>query len=283
MLEAWVRHTRLLVVGDVMLDVLTEGEATRLSPEAPVPVVASSRTQHFAGGAGNAAVNAACAGDSVTVIGVVGRDQEAERLRDCLVGQGICADGLISDGERTTSKHRVWANGQQLVRLDAEGPPMSKEAEERLVSVGRDAMETTDALLLSDYGKGVCTEYVCKALISAALAQGVPVVVDPKNDSFDRYRGATVVTPNLVEARRASPERSTQGLDVLGGNLVHDVQGGVLITRGPEGMTLFLPRSEPLHMPTRAREVFDVTGAGDTEAAVQTAGLSRGIDLAELC
>lgn len=283
----WGRPITALVVGDVMLDLYTEGSVHRVSPEAPVPVVVRERQSATPGGAGNAAANIASLGDRVMIVSVVGRDDEAELLREALGGRGIDADGLVPTSRPTSTKHRIVAAGQQIVRVDSEQVgPLDETTATRLSGTFRELLPQADVVLLSDYAKGVCLGPLCGELVGAAADRGIPVVVDPKGSDFTRYRGATVITPNLSEARQGAGA-DADGVDELGRRLVAITSAHVLVTRGPEGMSLYPPAqagSAPaLHLPARARRVYDVTGAGDTVAAVLSSALGHGLPLAEAC
>ncbi|GAB3248453.1 bifunctional heptose 7-phosphate kinase/heptose 1-phosphate adenyltransferase [Kineosporia babensis] len=276
-----VRPRRALVVGDLMLDTFTEGEASRLSPEAPVPIVLERNRTHTPGGAGNAAMNLAALGESVSLVGAVGPDTAGERLRDLLTAGGVdCSAVVIGEGP-TTSKHRILAGGQQLLRLDQEPPATVRpELVRGCLNQVRRQIEAADIVLLSDYAKGLCNAYLCAEVIRMAAAAEIPIVVDPKGTHYRRYRGATLITPNLGELRRATPKGSLQE-QALG--LVRHLGCAVLVTRGAEGMSLFDGRSAEFHLPAQALEVADVTGAGDTVAAVVAACLARGLDLRQAC
>lgn len=274
---------RALVLGDLMLDVVTEGEANRLSPEAPVPVVLQNRRHHTAGGAGNAAANLAMLGDQVTLVASVGPDAEGEQLRTALTGLGVLTCGLVTGTGPTICKHRVVANGQQLVRLDVEDAQLcGPETIEACLEQVRTALGSVDVVLISDYAKGVCTPQLCAEVIRMAQIAGTPVVVDPKGTDYQRYRGATLITPNLEELRRATPA-SLATLQDRALHLVAALGSAVLVTRSAEGMSLFDGHAPQMHLPTQARTVYDVTGAGDTVASVIAAFLARGMNLDRAC
>jgi rfaE bifunctional protein kinase chain/domain len=287
----WQRPVTALVVGDVMLDLYTQGSVFRVSPEAPVPVVVRERQWATPGGAGNAAANIASLGDRVILVGAVGQDDEAELLRTSLLERGVDPRGLVTMPRPTSTKHRVVASGQQIVRIDTEQPgPLDDDTAARLTAAYLELLPQADVVLVSDYAKGVCTGKQCTDLVEAALDRGVPVVVDPKGADFTRYRGATVVTPNLSEARQGAGSDVT-AVDDLGRRLVAQTEGHLLVTRGPEGMSLYAPGdavtgepvAAPLHLPARAQRVYDVTGAGDTVAAVLSSGLGHRLPLADAC
>ena len=270
---------RIVVAGDVMLDELIEGSAERISPEAPVPVVEVTACRYMPGGAANVAANAAALGAHVTLFGLAGADPNAKMLRAALRDAGVTPE-LISDRSRpTVTKTRIVAHGQQIVRVDREDRrPISPDLAEQLVNRIGASLEHAEALVLSDYAKGILSKQVLEAVIGSARRRGVPVVVDPKRDDFLAYAGASLLTPNQREVLRASGATS---VDEAGRRLLEQFGDGtaLLVTRGEEGMSLFRHAHDPVHIPTAAREVYDVTGAGDTVAAVLALCLATGADL----
>lgn len=278
-----LRGSTVLVLGDVMLDEYVWGEVERISPEAPVPVVEVDSRTHVPGGAANAAVGIVALECRAVLAGVVGADAAAETLRDALAERSIDPSAITVDpGRPTTTKTRVLASAQQVVRTDSESrEPLEGKAEGDLVEQVRQAIAAADALVVSDYRKGVVTERVASEAIAAANDAGVPVVVDSKGVHFDRYRGATVLTPNVHDAGRAANVHiETDGDLELAARRIREVCGNaaLLITRGAAGMTLYSD-GEPLHVPTRAQEVFDVTGAGDTVVATLAVALAAEVAL----
>jgi len=275
---------RVLVIGDVMLDEYVWGDVRRISPEAPVPVVEIRRRTSRPGGAANVAANVVSLGGSVYLIGVTGADAEAARVRLEMQALGIPCDGLLADpGRPTTTKTRIIAHQQQVARLDAEARiPAPPELEAALLDRLRARMGRSDICVVSDYQKGAITERVAQAAIQFARAAGVPVVVDPKSRDFSPYRGATVVTPNLAEAERAANHElnGNRDLALVTRRLLRLLDGAaLLITRGAEGMSLFRRGLPPVHIPAKARHVFDVTGAGDTAVGALALGLAAGLPL----
>ena len=279
-----VRGVSVVVLGDLMLDEYVWGEVNRISPEAPVPVVEVRSRSRVAGGAANAAAAVVALEGRAQLGGVVGDDDAAAGLRETLSRARVELGGVIADPERpTTTKTRVIAHAQQVVRTDSEtrgelGPELAGE----LVTWVRQSLQGADALLISDYGKGVISDFVATASIEAARAAGKPAVVDSKGIHYAKYRGATVITPNVHDAAKAA------NVHVEGEDDLHEAArrltelcdgAALLITRGAAGMTLFSGAEEPLHIPTEAREVYDVTGAGDTVVAVLAVALGRGIPL----
>ena len=271
----------VLVVGDVMLDVYWNGRSNRRSPEAPVPVVSLEAEEYSAGGAANAAQNLASLGSAVRLVGIVGPDLAGQRLRN-IVGAALHPALLTGADRPTTTKTRVLAHGKHVVRVDHENPaPIAPDLETQVVAHAEAALQRgVDAVLVSDYAKGVVTPAVARAVIDAARTRHVPVVVDPKGTDFRRYRGAAVLTPNLDELARATgaslPIRDLPGAV----RRLRLVTGGtpVLVTKGAGGMELF-DGPEPEWIPAIASEAVDVTGAGDTAAAAVTLALAARSDL----
>ena len=266
---------RVLVVGDVMLDEYWRGEVDRISPEAPVPVVHVGSRSARPGGAGNVAVNLAALGVQVTLFGVTGRDEAAERLRAALTRAGIIARLWALADRPTITKLRVLGPHQQLLRLDAEtvGPV---EVPELAAAFGA-ALATADIVVLSDYGKGLLAAPA--PLIAAARARGLRVLVDPKGADYERYAGASAITPNRAEFERiVGACEDLPALEAQGQALCRRLGlERLLVTRSEAGMTL-LGVDSTRHLPARAREVFDVTGAGDTVIAWLAGALAAGLD-----
>jgi D-beta-D-heptose 7-phosphate kinase/D-beta-D-heptose 1-phosphate adenosyltransferase len=276
----------VLVVGDVMLDHFVIGRVDRISPEAPVPVVCFEQEEYRLGGAANVANNAAALGGRVEVVGLVGNDAAADRLRADLARAGIGAAGLVTDPSRgTTRKLRVVTNrNQQVARVDYEqDAEVSGDVETALIAKIDRLGATADAILLSDYVKGTISRGVASAAIAAARKRGVPVLVDPKVPHIDYYAGATVITPNHHEAEAVTHMRIRSGPDALAAAVRFRERAcceSVLITRGEHGMTLVGPEGEA-ELPAEAREVSDVTGAGDTVIATMTLALAAGASLVD--
>lgn len=275
---------RVVVVGDLMLDEAVIGDVTRISPEAPVPVLEVTRTTSTPGGAANAANNVKSLGGSVTLVGVVGDDRPGEILRDLVAAAGIDARGIVRDASRpTTQKTRIVARGQQVVRIDQESrTPLSTVLRAELTRAAIEALDGADACVISDYGKSVVSPELVGAIIEVARRRDIPVIVDPKRRDFTVYRGATLVTPNLLELETATGMacHTTEDVVAAATSLLPLLEGcAVLATRGAAGMTLLEPRKAPIHVPTRAREVFDVTGAGDTVVGSLALCLAARIEL----
>lgn len=273
------RHARVLVVGDVMLDRYWFGEVSRISPEAPVPVVKVERTEERPGGAANVARNIAALGAQATLLSVVGADEAGAALARLLAESAIDAS-LHEDAQlATTVKLRVIGRQQQLLRIDFENWPTHEVLQAKLAEFEA-RVPHCDVVILSDYGKGGLTHIA--AMIERARALGKPVLIDPKGDDYARYAGASIITPNRAELRevvgrwqdevdladRVARLRAELGLDA------------VLLTRSEEGMTLFTADGA-VHEPARAREVYDVSGAGDTVIATLAVMLAAGQSLPE--
>ncbi|HEY7422626.1 MAG TPA: D-glycero-beta-D-manno-heptose-7-phosphate kinase [Gemmataceae bacterium] len=275
---------RALIVGDVMLDEFIWGEVQRISPEAPVPVVESRRRSFVAGGAANTAANIASLGGTALLAGVVGLDLEGEQLAKVLRQARVDSAGLMADPDRvTTTKTRIIARNQQVARVDRESrDPLCLEVEDRLLDWVGSQLRSVDVCVLSDYAKGVVSSRLCERLIRLAAEEGKPVVVDPKGTDYTKYRGATVVKPNQheVECVLKGEVRTRAGWSEGWAVLTALLPGtALLISRGPEGMSLFRPDTPPMHLPSMARAVFDVTGAGDTVVATVALSLAAGATL----
>lgn len=275
-----LEKVRLLVAGDIMLDRYWYGGVARISPEAPVPVVRVGDVEDRPGGAANVALNIAALGAHATLVGVTGADESEMILREKLAGAGVDCRFQKVDGIATITKLRVISRQQQLLRMDFEEPFHHLDPAPFTDQVCS-ALEGMGALVLSDYQKGALRD--CQALIAAARAAGVPVLVDPKGTDYDRYRGATLLTPNMHEFEAvAGPVESEEQLVQKGNELMQKLAlGALLITRGEQGMTLLRPGLAELHLPARAREVFDVTGAGDTVISTLATCLAAGAALAD--
>ena len=283
-----MRDRTVVVFGDVMLDEFVWGDVTRISPEAPVPVVDIRRESVHLGGAANVVANLRSLGALAAVVGVVGSDRAGERVRAELREAGAldAEEGLIVDVSRpTTLKTRIIAHSQLVVRADRERrAPVDGPVEERIIAALQKLLREADALVVSDYDKGAVTPRVLDTILPLAEVAGVPTLVDPKIRNFDSYRPATLVTPNHHEALRLtnSEDDSDDGM-ARAAHAIRDRLGcrSVLITRGERGMMLLGEDGEPVYVPTAAREVYDVTGAGDTVIATLAASLAAGATLVE--
>ena len=268
----------ILVAGDVMLDRYLFGGTDRISPEAPVPVVRVRETDDRAGGAANVAVNLASLGVNTTLIGVVGQDDEAAALKTVLKQQNINCRFEAVKNWPTTTKTRVQSRGQQLIRLDRE--EQGEAGSDALLGSLQKALKSASAVVLSDYGKGALGDV--SAMIDLCRNANIPVLVDPKGSDFDKYRGATVLTPNQSEFESvAGVCESDDDLVARARTVISELElGALLMTRSEKGMLLVEASDEPVFLSTRAREVFDVTGAGDTVIAVLAGALASGESLA---
>jgi D-beta-D-heptose 7-phosphate kinase/D-beta-D-heptose 1-phosphate adenosyltransferase len=279
---------RLLVVGDVMLDRYWRGQVERISPEAPVPVVSNCRKEACPGGAGNTAANIASLGGTALLVGMVGTDPEAGELLDCLRNKTVDCSLMQVDSFRTTTvKTRVVAHNQQIVRVDSEDlTPMSAEsadaAAQAVGSALSSASSPVDGIVISDYAKGFVTDRLIARVIAFARQAGKPVFVDPKACGISRYRGATFLKPNRKELSILTGYLASNPAETLtaGLKLAEMLPGtSLLITEGQDGMMLLIPGERPFRLPAEARQVYDVTGAGDTVLSIFAMSVASGADL----
>ncbi|HJT27811.1 MAG TPA: D-glycero-beta-D-manno-heptose-7-phosphate kinase [Pyrinomonadaceae bacterium] len=275
----------VLVLGDVMLDEFVWGDVTRISPEAPVPVVDVRRESVHLGGAANVLANLVALGSRGSVVGVVGKDGAGERLQTELRGLGS-QDGclIVDDSRRSTTKTRIIAHSQLVVRADRESRvPVTSKIEDQIIACLKEALKQADAFVVSDYDKGVVTPRILREILPLAYEQ-VPVLIDPKLRNFNEYRPATLVTPNHLEALRMSDseDHSDDGSHTAA-KIIREQLGcdAVLITRGDRGMMLLEGDGGPVYVETAAREVYDVTGAGDTVIAALACALACGATIVE--
>jgi D-beta-D-heptose 7-phosphate kinase/D-beta-D-heptose 1-phosphate adenosyltransferase len=289
-LDRW-RKTRIVVVGDFMLDRHTYGDAERLSPDAPVPVLAAERQHHAPGGAANVCLDLRALRCEVACIGVVGRDAHAGLLKGALKEAGCRVGGLVGASDRpTTVKHNFIGlaqhrHPQKMFRVDEESrEPINRSTEEKMLQHALRAMRNADVLCLEDYNKGVLTDSLCRALITQAEKMNVPVFVDPAAiEDFSKYRGANCITPNRSEASTVTGMDGTAADDAalrhIGRKLQKDLNiENVVLTLDRQGLLLQRRGSSPLHVGTQAREVYDVTGAGDMVLAALAAARANGVD-----
>ncbi len=276
-LQAQIRRARVLVAGDVMLDRYWFGEVSRISPEAPVPVVKVDRVEERPGGAANVARNVAALSAKASLLSVVGRDEAGRCLRQLLKRDKITASLHDDPTISTTVKLRVIGRRQQLLRADFETLPSHEVLASKLKDFER-LLKSCDVVILSDYGKGGLAHIA--RMIALARRHNKPVLVDPKGEDYSRYRGATLVTPNRAELQAVVGGWSSEAaLTTKAQNLRQRLGiGGILVTRSEEGMTLYR-RGSRLHVPAQAREVYDVSGAGDTVIATIAVMLAAGQDL----
>ncbi len=280
------RGVPIAVIGDVMLDKFVWGNVSRISPEAPVPVVEIDRESFHLGGAANVARNLASLGMRPLLLGVVGKDSAARELRKKLRDRGMAEDAFIidDDARRTTVKTRIIAGSQQVVRADWESSDdLAGGVEARALDALAGLVREARAVVLSDYAKGTLTPNIIGRAIELAKERSIPVLVDPKLRRYRMYRGVALVTPNLIEAERFAGlvVRTEDDLEQAASSILKELGcEAVLITRGERGMSLFAAESAPLHIPTFAHEVFDVSGAGDTVIAAAALALAGGAKLA---
>ncbi len=276
---------KILVVGDLMLDEFVWGQVSRISPEAPVPVVWVQSESVMPGGAANVANNIRSLGAVVTIAGIVGQDRLGEVLLEELVSRKIDTRAVLRVNRPTTVKTRVIAHHQQVVRVDRElQEPLSDSIVRRLIQKIDSLLGRVDAVVIEDYGKGLVTRELLSAIIPRARRLGKIVTVDPKEDHFDLYRGVSALTPNRTEAGGALGRSLMSHNEVLRGGeeLMQRLQcEGLLITLGEDGMCLFERNGQKTYIPTVAQEVFDVAGAGDTVIAAFTLALASGAPMAE--
>jgi len=266
--------TRLLVVGDVMLDRYWFGDTGRISPEAPVPVVQVAKIDERLGGAANVARNASALGAKTTILGVIGQDEAGKRVEQLLQESGVQSQLQADSKVPTTVKLRVIARQQQLIRLDFEETPSQNSLDEKLKRF-ESLLPQVDVVILSDYGKGALEQV--SAMIALAKANKKLVLVDPKGDAYSKYKGATVLTPNRSELRQViGPWSDEADLTKRAQSLRQELElSALLLTRSEEGMTLFTEKGTE-HVRAQAREVFDVSGAGDTVIATLAVAMAAG-------
>lgn len=287
MFEKMIRRfsgVRILVVGDIMLDRFIWGDVTRISPEAPVPVVVVDKETFILGGAANVVNNIHSLGGKASLCGVVGDDEMGQKVTQRLGEMGIERSGIsIEPGRQTTVKTRIIAHHQQLVRIDRETTRHPKVSTLRSLSEYlKRNIKSFDGVILSDYGKGLLTKGMIRNTIRTARDAKKFVMVDPKIKNFFFYRGATVVTPNTAEASSASRISITDeaSLNRAGRNLLKRLRcDALVITRGEDGMAIFEPHQKPFLVPTEAKEVYDVTGAGDTVIGTMALALGAGASI----
>ncbi|MEL0660521.1 bifunctional D-glycero-beta-D-manno-heptose-7-phosphate kinase/D-glycero-beta-D-manno-heptose 1-phosphate adenylyltransferase HldE [Psychromonas arctica] len=276
-------QANVLVVGDVMLDRYWHGPVTRISPEAPVPVVNVKQIEERPGGAANVALNIAALGASSTVVGLVGEDEAAQAIQDSLRSVHIKTDFITVPNVPTITKLRVLSRHQQLIRLDFEESFAEVDSTKIMNNMDKALTGESPVVVFSDYNKGSLSDI--QNMILLAKSRGAKVLVDPKGSDFEKYRGATLLTPNLSEFEEVVGHCKTdQELFDRATQLVIDLQlEALLVTRSEHGMTLIRENTAPFHLPTQAQEVFDVTGAGDTVMAVLAASIAAGSSFEDAC
>jgi len=267
------RRPKVLVIGDLILDEYLWGGMTRISPEAPVPILETKSENLSLGGSANVANNLAALGCEVYLIGAIGQDEKGDRLLELIREKGIHTEGIFRFVHRpTTSKMRIIAHNQQILRVDKEdNRPITTETEKKIIQFTNQILPGMNGVICSDYQKGVLTEKVVKNLMHRAQNAKKIVVVDPKSADFSLYKGATVLTPNQNEVERSVPIKVNSGEDLerAAEYLLSLTRGeALLVTRGKDGMTLYRNKEKAVNLPTVAKEVYDVTGAGDTVVSV---------------
>lgn len=282
-----MRGASVLVAGDIMLDRFVYGAVDRISPEGPIPVLAVAREDFMPGGAGNVFINLCALGARAHVFSITGDDDAAKTLRALGDDAGADMAGVLIDSSRpTTIKTRFIARGQQLLRSDVEKThALSDALSDALFQNIQNALPRMKAVVLSDYGKGVLTDALIAKIIAAAAKAGIPVLVDPKGRNYTKYRGASLVTPNrkeLAEASGAQTLKTDAEIELAASHIIEFCGiGAVIATRSEDGLSVIASNAQPLHVRAQAREVFDVSGAGDTVIATLAAVLATGAGLAD--
>lgn len=284
LVESGFERHRVLVVGDLMLDQYVWGDVSRISPEAPVPVLRSVRRTHVAGGAANVAMNLAGLGVQVSLAGFLGSDEDARTLQELLVASEIAQEAVCMWKRPTISKTRVMAGRQQLMRMDVETPEAPSPAEiDSLLRLVKIQIAHADCIIFSDYAKGALPERVCQSVIAEARSRNIPVLVDPKGGNFSRYKRATTVCPNMLElaACTSIDIDDTDALMAAGRRLIAPLELSYLtVTMSERGIRVLQPQPEDdIHASAQAREVYDVSGAGDTVIATLAAAAAAKLDL----
>lgn len=279
------KSKKILVIGDVMLDKYIWGEVTRISPEAPVQIVNVMREEYVPGGASNVAANIAELGAKAWMVGVVGNDETRNKLINETAKKKINSDYLISDPEkRTILKVRVFGGKQQLLRFDYEKKgDISRNTEQKILSSIKEIIKDIDAVIVSDYAKGTITGDLMEALKELCKKNSMLLIVDPKPEHKEYYKNVTLITPNTTEAKKMAglSEDAEEDVESVGKRLLAELNSNVLITRGERGMSLFEKNGSILSIPTFAKEVYDIIGAGDTSVAALALALASGASLEE--
>ena len=283
---AGIGRAKVLILGDIMLDEYLFGRVDRISPEAPVPVVEIMSDKLLLGGAANVAANIRTLGDEPLLLGVIGDDEASNKFRQLLAQRDISSDFCVTDHSRqTTIKTRIMAHSQQVVRADRENRhELGANIEAIVLERFRSVADEIKGVIISDYGKGVITLSLLQKVMDVCREKNIFVGVDPKETHFHNYQHVSVITPNHHEAGFAFGRRILNETDLIevGKGLLRELEArSILITRGPDGMSLFQVDKAPTHIPTFARKVFDVTGAGDTVIATFVAAVCAGADLTE--
>lgn len=272
---------KILVVGDIMLDRFIFGNVDRISPEAPVPIVRSIKEKYSLGGCGNVLRNLINLGVQASIVSFVGNDQAGEKIKQELKKKDVLINHIIqSQSSLTTEKMRIVADGQQLVRVDWDTSNLNDQILNQVLKYVIQRIEVVDGVIISDYGKGVCSNSVVNDIITKAKKIKIPIFIDPKGENWNKYYGASVITPNLKEAEGFvnSTLKSNQDVEKAGMEICNDLNIDVcLITRGPSGMS-YVSKDCKLHVSSEAKEIYDVSGAGDTVIASFSSATIAGFD-----
>ena len=279
------KSKKILVIGDVMLDKYIWGEVTRISPEAPVQIVNVVKEEYVPGGASNVAANIAEFGANVWMVGVVGNDETRNKLINGIAKKRINSDYLISDPEkRTILKVRVFGGKQQLLRFDYEKKgDISRNTKQKMLNSIKEIIKNIDAIIVSDYAKGTITRDLMEALKELCKKNSMLLIVDPKPEHKEYYKNVNLITPNTSEAKKMAglSEDDEEDVESVGKKLLTELNSNVLITRGEKGISLFKKNRSILSIPTFAKEVYDIIGAGDTSVAALALALASGASLEE--
>jgi len=279
------KDKNILVIGDIMLDKYIFGEVSRISPEAPVQIVDVLRERYVPGGAANVANNIVALDGTAFMIGLVGKDETGEKLISELKKRDICTNGIFIDNERPTiQKVRILGKNQQLLRIDFEEiKPLEKNMGERIENYIKESIKDIDVTVVSDYAKGIITRDLMKFIVGLCKIHKKILIIDPKPQHKSYYKGATLITPNHKEASEMTgiDGKSDKEVEKIGKKLLEELDTTILLTRGDKGMSLFEINGKITHIPTKAKEVYDVSGAGDTVVGVLALALAAGASLKE--
>lgn len=279
-----IQKNKVMVVGDLMLDTYTVGKATRISPEAPVPVLQVTHEEHRAGGAGNVALNLVSMGAEVLMVGRIGADDHGQILTQSLSDEGVIIDGIVLQNDFPTPvKNRIISHNQQMVRVDHETIlPLHEQIEQQVIDLFPQLLENVKVVAVSDYGKGFITRTLMSALIEICQKKSIPVISDPKGIDFTKYFHATLVKPNLGEVYAAANLPLGTSLENAAQKALQATKAEVLmVTRSEDGISLFYQDGKREDYPVKIREVTDVTGAGDTVLAMLTIAMASGLSISE--
>lgn len=279
------KDLNILVIGDIILDIFLYGQANRISPEAPIPVVEIIKDTRTLGGAGNVAANLASIGVNTYIIGMIGNDIDGDNIKTLLKEHKINSNFLLTDNRTTTVKTRVIAASQQMIRFDKENKnTIEKNKVSKAIENINSIINKIDAIIISDYGKGMITSYLIKEITDLAKKHNIILTVDPKIEHFNMYKNVFCLTPNHKEASEATNINIESDDDIVkcGKTIIKKLNcASLIITRGAAGMTLFNNNGTPIHIKSVAKEVYDVTGAGDTVISIFTAAKACGYDIAK--